>query len=329
MAHHRYPHPVLITFAIIALIVVICVLTVPKTAIALSSHHWIHFFPAWDYIIAAILEEKNIQVALKNYRDHFHENPGTGYEITNLVLKAFPEFRKSEMASASVILGLAPALLQQLSPTYADTAELAICRPVLAFMVAAGSPAVGLMDPGNCVNIVKKLEDKSQKGVSDERSYARIEEGCKWTDDLAPTIICVLEYLLAAVAIANNLHLAYCLGVWAVCSFSPSNTTLSSVWCVSAVLVHLAWWLVLDGMTLGGFLSSSLSLSTDRDRVAKGGVTLAFCLYVGCAVQALYGTLILSSLLFISVRDATFVVLRYVASALVCRLLVFMSCYDG
>ncbi|KAH7019588.1 hypothetical protein EDB80DRAFT_820020 [Ilyonectria destructans] len=208
-------------------------------------------------------------------------------------------------------------------------AELAICRPVLAFMVAAGSLAVGLMDPGNCVDIVKKLEDKPQKGASDERGYARIEEECKWTDDLAPTLICVCEYLLAAVAIANNFHLAYCLGVWAVCNFAPSNTTLASVWGVAAVLVHLAGWLVLDGMTLGGFLPSRFSLSTDRDRVTKSGVGLAFCLYVGCAVQALYGTLILSSLLFISVRDATFVVLRYVASELICRMLVFMSCYDS
>ncbi|KAH7142726.1 hypothetical protein B0J13DRAFT_444933 [Dactylonectria estremocensis] len=329
MAHHHCPHPVLITFAIIILIALTCVLTVPKTVIALSSEHWIHFFPAWEDIISTILKKKNVQVALKDYRDHFHKNPRTGYEITNLVLGAFPEFRKSEMASASVILGLAPALLQQLSPTYADTAELAICRPVLAFMIAAGSPAVGLMDPSNCINIVKKLEDKPKQGASDEQDYARIEEGCKWTDDLAPTIIWVFEYVLAAVAIANSLHLAYSLGVWAVCSFAPSNTTLPSVWCISAVLVHLFGWLVLDGMTLGGIFPSSFSLSTYRDRVAKGAVALAFCLYVGCAVQALYGTLILSSLLFISVRDATFVVLRYIASALICRLLVFMSCYDG
>ncbi|KPM46369.1 hypothetical protein AK830_g236 [Neonectria ditissima] len=230
MAHHRCLHPVFLTIAIVILVALICVLTVPKTAIALSSEHWVHFFPAWTDIISTILKKKKIQAELQNYRDHFHKTPTIGYEILNLVLGAFPEFRKSEMASSSVVLGLAPALLQQLSPTYADTAELAICRPVLAFMIAAGSPAVCPMDPSNCVNVVNKLEDKpKQEPSSDDRGYARIEEECKWTDDLAPTIICVSEYILAAVAIANNVHLAYALGVWAVCSFAPSNTTLASV----------------------------------------------------------------------------------------------------
>lgn len=325
MAHHRYPHPALITVAILFLIAVISVLVIPKTANAISSEHWVQLFPAWEGIINTILEEKNIQAALQNYRDNYHDHPRTGYEIMNLVLEAFPEFRKGEMASASVILGLAPALLQQLSPTYADTAELAICRPLLAFLVAAGSPAVGLLDPGNCLNVVKKLEDKHKYGAVEERDFTRIEQECTWTHDLAPTIICLVEYVLAGVAIANSLHLAYTLGVWAVLSFTPSNTTLPAVWCVSAVLVHLFGWLIFDGMTLGGFLPSSLSLSTDRNSVSKGAIAMAFCVYVGCAVQALFGTLILSSLLFISVRDATFIVLRFMTSVLICRLLVFMS----
>lgn len=42
-------------------------------------------------------------------------------------------------------------------------------------------------------------------------------------------------------------------------------------------------------------------------------------LYVGSALQVLYGTAVLSSLAFLSVRDAIIVALRYMASTLVSR----------
>jgi hypothetical protein len=42
-------------------------------------------------------------------------------------------------------------------------------------------------------------------------------------------------------------------------------------------------------------------------------------LYIGDALQAFFGTLVLSSLVFISVRDSAIIVIRFMASALFAR----------
>jgi hypothetical protein len=54
-------------------------------------------------------------------------------------------------------------------------------------------------------------------------------------------------------------------------------------------------------------------------------LTLASVLYVGDMLQALFGTIVLSSLVFISVRDAAIIVIRLVASALFARLIVIFE----
>jgi hypothetical protein len=76
------------------------------------------------------------------------------------VLHGFEEYRKTEMASATIVLVLARALLQHLSPTYTDTVVHATRRPLLALLIAGGSPALRLMEASNHSDLVKKLKEK-------------------------------------------------------------------------------------------------------------------------------------------------------------------------
>lgn len=348
MALRRWLAPGVMTLVLIVLVVLMVVLAVPTTGLAMSFEHYVHYFPAWDHILKPLVDQCPDELA--NYRDLFQAQPRLGYRILDCVMTNFDEYRKSEMASASVILGLAPGLLQQLSPTYADTAVIATRRPLLALLIAGGSPAVRLMEASNHGDLVKKLKETPVWTFSENWGYAGL--------------LSVAEYVLALAAIANNGQLAYELGVWAVCGFSPSQTTLPALWCVSAVVVHLVGWQAMrtrlklvvkrkgsHGGKKAGVLATWLKAEATPLRYASRThlegeaespvfLALASLLYVGTAVQTLYGTLIMSSLVFIGVGDATVVVLRYFASTLACRLLVICelsgirpveegSAYDG
>ncbi|KAJ5549631.1 hypothetical protein N7513_006865 [Penicillium frequentans] len=82
---------------------------------------------------------------------------GSGHEVLeqltvpliNCMLGACPEFIKSDMAGANVLLGLAPSILAVLGSNIDETSLLAVVgnRPFLALILAAGSPAVIPMRP--------------------------------------------------------------------------------------------------------------------------------------------------------------------------------------
>ncbi|KAM6525905.1 hypothetical protein FSOLCH5_002033 [Fusarium solani] len=176
MALQHWLAPGLTILVIVALTAMLAMLAVPATGLSMSFEHYEYFFPAWDHILVPLVNQCSGN--LSNYRNNFRADPRTGYGILNCVLEDFKEFRKSEMASASVILGLAPALLQQLSPTYADTAVLATRRPLLALLIAGGSPAVRLMEASNHGDLVKKLKEKSAWALSED--LKKLEEKSAW-----------------------------------------------------------------------------------------------------------------------------------------------------
>ncbi|KAK9423758.1 hypothetical protein SUNI508_03774 [Seiridium unicorne] len=61
------------------------------------------------------------------------------------------------MAASAVILGLLPTILQSLGSTIAETSLLELRRPGLAFLLAAGSPAVAFMKTGEFVETITKF----------------------------------------------------------------------------------------------------------------------------------------------------------------------------
>ncbi|KAK6077227.1 hypothetical protein SCUP515_05076 [Seiridium cupressi] len=81
--------------------------------------------------------------------------------IINCVLEQFLDFRKAEMAASAVILGLLPTILQSLGSTTAETSLLGLRRPGLAFLLAAGSPAVAFMKTGEFVETIVKFVDSA------------------------------------------------------------------------------------------------------------------------------------------------------------------------
>jgi hypothetical protein len=277
------------------------VITVLVTVNTISSPHWDNAYPSWRIFIADIIDN-NCTESVANYRNTRISNPSIGYDAMGCILDAFPEYRKAEIAAASVVLGLAPAMLAQLGPSYADTAVLAYRDPVLAVLLAAGSPAVKLTH----------VYDRTE-------FFRQLNSGPKWKlkskglvfNNLVP----LFEYILAFSVIANNAHLMYQLGVWAVCSIAPSLTTLPRTWYASIMLLHLGGWLMIRNYQT---LSEGSEVPQDD---TKDFTFAAFTsvIYVICIIHALYGAWVLSSLVFIPITEALFAVLRLMLSTLLCH----------
>lgn len=213
--------------------------------------------------------------------------------------------------------------------------------PVLAFLLAAGSPAVATGKAAEFVEIVGKfVAENDEPGVF-------VLPGVKW-DSVPVGWWCVMslgEYLLVGGAVANVIHLAYRLGVNAVVVFAPETIFMVPLWTFLAVLIHVGGVLALalrvktkmsssksnsyDGMASlskipNEFVPSAFQ-SSKRLVWRKENVffhALSWMVSVGAVIHIVIGTLTLSSLLFFSVTDAVIIVARYIGSAIACRMVI-------
>jgi hypothetical protein len=307
--------------------IILCYCITPTVAISRSYTQYENFFPAWEHLIQDQLR-KNCSTQLNNYRNRSNTDQGSGYTVIGCVLETMPEYRKAELASAAVILGLAPTVLQLMSASYLDTAILAYRRPGLAFLLSMSSSGVRPLTATEYDDFITTM------GTDPFHPFGRLQSA--W----APTIVSILEYTIASGSVANNAYLAYQLSNWAVCTFSPQQDFLPAIWTAAALVIHLF-----------GYLAARLRISVEeseednnrstlwqkvwaeliptpwqiRLEVKKNNkhtgwfLVLVSALYIGDALQAFFGTLILSSLVFISVRDSAIIVIRMMASALFAR----------
>ncbi|KAJ4267705.1 hypothetical protein NW762_003819 [Fusarium torreyae] len=307
--------------------IILCYHATPVTALERSYTQFEHFFPAWDVIIKDQLQ-KNCTKDLNAYRNRSDPTPQLGYHVIGCILESMPEFRKAELASAAVILGLAPSMLQLMSASYLDTAVLAFRRPGLAFLLAMSSSGVRPLTATEYDDFIKTMgNDPFHTNFGNPESV--------W----APTMMSLLEYVIAAASVANNAHLAHQLSTWAVCTFAPAQDFLPAVWTAAALAIHLVGYLAakmkitveekVERVTENrqGGLWTELTPTPwqnrlevkANDRHSGWFLVLVSALYVGDALQAIWGTLVLSSLVFISVRDSAIIVIRLMASALFAR----------
>jgi hypothetical protein len=310
-------------------VIVLCYCITPTLARSYTQYE--RFFPAWEHLIQVQLRD-NCTQQLNDYRNRSNTDQGAGYSVLGCILETMPEYRKAELASAAVILGFAPTALQLISASYLDTAMLAYRRPGLAFLLSISSSGVRPLTATDYDDFIDTM------GTDPFHAFPFHTDFSKPQSVWLPTLISILEYTIAGGAIANNVYLTYQLSVWAVCTFSPQQEFLPAIWTAAALVLHLF-----------GYLAARLKVSVnieDNDRytlrrrlwveflptpwqtklrVKKNDrhngwfLVLVSALYIGDALQAFFGTLVLSSLVFISVKDSAVIVMRLMASALFAR----------
>ncbi|OAA73826.1 hypothetical protein ISF_00727 [Cordyceps fumosorosea ARSEF 2679] len=333
------------------------------TAAAKATHAtalYKQFFPAWDVMLKEYLET-DCQQDITNYRNATFDNTHVSYAVFNCLLEQFPEFRKAELSAAAVVLGLAPTILQMISPTPADTALVSLRRPVLALLLSLASPATVFSEAARYADNIEALSKPLSgqfRGSFPFTTGRLLGGGGGYVTGLLSTA----QYILALAAVVNSAYRTYQLCLWTVCSFSPITVFLPALWHGTVALLHLGGWIAQRlnlqsaegardaergdgqdwrGMTTGwgsrmkSWLINETTPSAFAEKLpvenrAAGpapffsAVTAA--LYAGVPVHILYGTLVLSSLTFISAFDSISVVAFYAISTIVSKAIVYFEC---
>jgi hypothetical protein len=121
--------------------------------------------------------------------------------VETCILANAPEWMKSNMGAAGVLLGLLPTILSLAGPDIAKTGLLAQRRPFIALLIALGSPAVSpsrmfmSSDPAELLLSKKIYGINNTNLVNIQTLGSRARQG-----------FLLAEYLLAAAAIANVVH---------------------------------------------------------------------------------------------------------------------------
>ncbi|OQN95372.1 hypothetical protein B0A48_18478 [Cryoendolithus antarcticus] len=240
----------------------------------------------------------------------------------------------ANMNSATVLLGILPALLPLVGSDTAETSLLGVRRPLFAMLLAVSSPSVSPIRAFVYPNPREMLE-KHELGL-DVQSL-RASTG---------TLVALIQYIVAIGAVANVVELGAELSYMTVSSWGPNETYLIYLWTFLALPVYACGLVCLRLRVHIVREHASPEQSGIRHRLAAwawgeftpcifhgpirlqlrretyGYIFISWFTATGTVLHLVYGVLVFSSLLFISVQDAAAVVIRYLASAVLSRALV-------
>ncbi|KAJ5514107.1 hypothetical protein N7463_003659 [Penicillium fimorum] len=310
-----------------------------------------HWYPEFSPIFERIVRENcsaeyHFYLTAQKNRTHWNETSrwiGSGSSasltapLVNCIMGACPEYMKSNMASANVLLGLAPMILATLGSDVDETSVLAVIgnRPFFALCLTVGSPAVVALRSFEYRDPPALLRDRPGRLAPMFFTF-RIE-----------LLVTVLEYAFVFAAITNVGTLGYQLGQNVALSFAPNYGYIILLWCFFSPIGHMvaAWALRLrthwPGRTcIQQYRILCFSSSSFRDQFKTFfvgytldgpppeivlqketplDVLLSWFLSLLTAAHVMFGTLVFSSMLFISVRDSVAVITRFMGSVIVCR----------
>ena len=256
--------------------------------------------------------------------------------VVSCLLDHMPQFIMSNMQSAQVLLGLTPTILAILGASTEESATLVVVgqRPFLSLMLALGSPSVYLS---------RAFEFKDPVEVLSKRRPQHYRPGTKTRRPIFHAIMVILQYMTAFAATANVSILAYELGTRAICLYASEWILIPSIWSVTVILIYLVGFgwhrlcvqRVKEGNTpetwvlfLRRRITCEFRLSVNNGPVKvktaeerKLYIIIGWMLSVSCVLHIIFGTLTLSSMLFIGPRDAVQVIGRFAASGLLCRVI--------
>lgn len=254
-------------------------------------------------------------------------------EMIECIFDHTPEFIKSKMAAAAIVLGLSPTIIATLGVRPQETAVLSVVgrRHLLAFALAVGSPALNAYRSSEYNSIIDSLRERSRQRPDAMRR-------------LDP-FVTAISYGLAGASIANIGELTYQLGARTIFIVLPDSAYLALLWAFIGVFIHFMAAIALrcrvssevksvdEEMTQGSWPVSvakgQIDLMARRSRIiftvhpeSLSFFSMSFITTISTACHIIFGTMVFSSILFVSINDSLSIVARLMASAIVCRIIV-------
>ncbi len=253
----------------------------------------------------------------------------TAAPLSGCLLHAFREVDKANMASAAVILGILPTSLSLAGSATAETGLLSLRRPVLAFLLGAGAPAV---NPTRTFNygdpyVLMTMRRRGLK-IPQLRGFLGV-------------VVLVAEYALAMAAVANLGVVSWQLCIRTICSFSQDTIYMPALWSFFAAAIHIGGATAValrvrlyekskDGryrrLGIWRTLKQEFRLTRNQDTVLMDlhdetywFLGWSWVVASGTVVHIIFGTLVFSSILFVTTLDAVVVCFQLLGSTIVCR----------
>lgn len=235
------------------------------------------------------------------------------------------EYVKAAMSSAQVILGFTPTILGLVGPSSEEFAALSVVggRPLLAALLAVAAPSVFA---------TRAFEPVEPRDVLAARPGGYFS-ACRARWQRAAVVLA--EYLLALAALANVGLVSYDAGVRTANPIAGNFVFFPAVWAAGAAVIHAVAVVLVRLKTPFvergslGFWARELSLSHRpppavvgwAGKESKRFVFGAWVHSIFIVGHLLFGTVVFSSLQFVGQSDAISVLGRYVASVIVCRMI--------
>jgi len=272
------------------------------------------------------------------------------FMATSCLLNNIGELATASIGSASVVLGILPTVLAGFGPTVAEMSLLSSQRPFLSFLLALGAPSVypnRLLDYTHPVSTLEQLPANLSVGCPEQCAIyismaqyllaicaivnnfnASLKLGISgvlswscngWPYPLAWSLIPILVHVSGAVAIYQMTH-----------SSNKKNHSTNEV--ETRFAPRKKWWQPKSTRAVR-LLAAELQLCVNRpapfqthpDQFPRNTYFGVFCASVLANMLSvghlIFGTLVLSSMLFVSEWDAVQLVARYALSAMACRVI--------
>lgn len=251
------------------------------------------------------------------------------------------------MQAAGVLLGVLPTILTFAGPSKVETGILALRRPCLSALISLGSPAVNplrTVDYNAPAMVLQLWEGNKRHSVPEKNTVLEV-------------IAILFQYLVVLAAVANIYEVTYELCYWAICSFAPETTYMPLLYPIATLVLHIIGVEAVrrrvqlssirqdgDDTAPNHDIHSWLRRGVSREFHLTGSehhrpsgptrkilrLTLKeetyafllanFLLSTFSTMHLVFGTLVFSSILFISVNDAAIVAIRFLFSTIAVRL---------
>ncbi|RTE74141.1 hypothetical protein BHE90_011431 [Fusarium euwallaceae] len=305
-----------------------------------------HFYSNYNRGLQEIIQNncsETYALYLQDRRDESNVSPSLSMfsinglamssEMVECILDHTPEFIKSKMAAAAIVLGLALTIVATLGVRPQETAALSVVgrRHLLAFALAVGSPALNAYRSSEYNSIIDTLREASRQRPD---AIRRLDP-----------FITVISYSLAAASIANIGELTYQLGAKTIFTILPNSPYLALLWAFLGVFIHFMAGMAFrmrvsskvkrvdEDMTQGSWPVSvaqgQIGLMARRSKIiftvhpeSLSFFAMSLITTISTACHIIFGTSVFSSILFVSINDSLLIVARLMASAIVCRIIV-------
>ncbi|KAK3718572.1 hypothetical protein LTR37_005076 [Vermiconidia calcicola] len=302
-----------------------------------AKNHFDTFYPQLRPVIAEYLRY-NCSQEYRDYLDDVRSDNElvcigcAAAPVTDCLLNTFHEVDKANMASAAVILGILPTSLSLAGSTTAETGLLSLRRPLLAFLIGAGAPAV------NPTRTFHYADPKDLLYIRRKSIRAPRLTG------FFGVVVLVLEYLFACLAVTNLSIVSWQLCVRTICSFAQDTVYMPALWALMAEAIHIAGAIAVAlrvqlteepskrrrphshrfGRNIFQTIRKEFTLSRaqpaatlEYDEESYWFLIVSWITASGTVLHIVFGTLVFSSLLFITTLDAVIVVFQLLGSTIV------------